>query len=75
MNFYFTSLILYVSICISNISSYSSKSLNNGCLANDCKRNCLRSNISPTPGDNGFRVMIEDSTEKMYIPNKDYKSK
>jgi hypothetical protein len=75
MNYYFTSLIFFISICISNISSYSFKSGNNGYSVNDRKRDFLRSNVSLTPGDNGFRVKIEDLTEKMNVPKKGYKSK
>ena len=60
---------------ITKSSAYSLKSLSNGCTAHECKRSCLDSNISPTPGDNGFKVIVEDAPDKRYMPNKDYKSK
>lgn len=47
--------------------------LANGCTAYNCKRTCFGTDVSQTPGDNGFTFEIEDSPTK-YIPNKLYKS-
>ena len=46
-------------------------SIQNGCSAYDCKRNCLNSEISATPGDNGFRFEIQGAKDK-YVPGKTY---
>ena len=62
-------------IIVRNASANFLKSLSNGCSANECKRKCLDASVSPTPGDNGFKVIVEDAPDKRYIPNKDYKSK
>ena len=67
-------VIIFVQL-VFTANSYSLKSLSSGCSAHECKRTCFGSNTSPTPGDNGFKIMIEDLPDKRYIPNKDYKSK
>lgn len=60
---------------IKNVMNLSTNSLlSMGCTAYDCKRNCFASDVTQTPGDNGFSIKIEGSPTK-YIPNKDYKSK
>jgi hypothetical protein len=74
-NFDFVILSFIQLTIIAKSSAYSFKSLSNGCTAHECKRTCLDSSISPTPGDNGFKVIVEDAPDKRYMPNKDYKSK
>jgi hypothetical protein len=47
----------------------------NGCVSNNCKRDCINKEyIQQTPGDNGFKIIIEDDYE-FYKPNQTYKSK
>lgn len=56
-------------------SSYSFIDYKNGCISNNCKRDCINNEyLQQTPGDNGFKIVIEDDY-KFYKPNQTYKSK
>jgi len=48
--------------------------LENGCLAYKCKRTCADPRLSPVPGDNGFKIVVENlKNGDSYLPDKTYK--
>ncbi len=53
--------------------SLSVNNIENGCSAYECKRSCISSLISETPGDNGFKFEIDDMKDNKYMPDKVYK--
>jgi hypothetical protein len=60
-------------VLIDNSSSFKFNMIADGCTSYGCKRNCMNSDIHPTPGDNGFKIEIQGLNNNKYKPNKTYK--
>lgn len=67
-------LLVYIIVNVEVATSISLNMLSSGCTSYNCKRTCLSPEITQTPGDNGFKVIVEGSHER-YVPQNTYKSK